>query len=97
MSTITVLSPMYEEGGAVAGTALAERTVPTEPVTVTIVENAKPNAKQLLGYIAEGLRDRFAVAEIIVHSKPTAGKPIDAEDAERLAARSHMVISGLGD
>lgn len=92
----TILSPTYEEP-VVEPAVLAERAVPTAPVTITIVENAKPNARQLLGHIADELRSRVPVADVVTHSKPMASKPIDADDAEMLAARSHMVISGLGD
>ena len=47
--------------------------------------------------MAEGLRDYLPVKEVIVHSKSSAGKPIDADEAEMLAARAHLIISGLGD
>lgn len=96
MSFITVLNPEFE-ADAPDLIAMATRTVPTDPVTITIIDNAKPNAKALLGYIADGLRDRLPVADVVVHSKSAAGKPIDADVAEMLAARSHLVISGLGD
>ncbi|MGK0477011.1 MAG: hypothetical protein ACJAQ9_000031 [Ilumatobacter sp.] len=96
MATITVLAPNYEADRE-ADIALATRVIPTDPITITVINNGKPNAEQLLGYIAEGLCDRFPVAEVILHSKSSAGKPIDADEAEMLAARSHMVISGLGD
>jgi len=43
------------------------------------------------------LRDYLPIREIIVHSKSSAGKPIDADEAEMLAARAHLIISGLGD
>lgn len=96
MSTITVLAPDYEADRP-SDVAMAPRFTPTDPVTITIIENAKPNAKALLSYVAEGLRERFPVATIDIHSKNAAGKPIDADVAEMLAARSHMVITGLGD
>lgn len=96
MSTITVLAPHYESDDAEAVT-LATRSVPTEPVVITLIENSKSNAKALLGYIADGLRNRLPVSDVVVHSKSAAGKPIDADVAETLAARSHLVISGLGD
>ena len=96
MSTITVLVPDHEADRPRA-VEMAPRNEPTGPVTITIIENSKPNAKALLSYVAEGLRSRFDVAEIVVHSKPGASKPIDADEAEMLAARSHMVIAGLGD
>lgn len=96
MSTITVYTPTYEADG-VDDVSMAPRSTPTEPVVITVIENAKPNAKALLTYIADGLRDRLDVADVVVHSKSAAGKPIDADEAEMLAARSHLVISGLGD
>ena len=96
MATITILKPDYEEA-APDTVVMAARRMPTEPVTVTVIENAKPNAKALLSYVAEGLRERLPIADVVVHSKSAAGQPIDADDAEMLAARSHLVISGLGD
>jgi len=96
MSTITVLAPHYETNDA-SPVQLATRSIPTEPVVIAIIENSKANAKALLGYVADGLRDRLPVADVVVHSKSAAGKPIDADVAEMLAARAHLVISGLGD
>ncbi len=96
MATISVLRPDYEEAGP-APVAMAERRTPDEPVVVTVVDNAKPNAKELLTYVADGIRDRLPVADVVVYSKSAAGKPLDADEAEMLAARSHLVITGLGD
>lgn len=96
MSSVAVLSPVYEEA-QVDEVAMAPRRTPSEPVVIGVIENAKNNAKELLTYLAEGLRDRLPVADIVVHSKSAAGKPIDADAAEMLAARSHLIISGLGD
>ena len=96
MSSVTVLSPVYEEA-RVDEVPMAPRKMPAEPVVIGVIDNAKNNAKELLTYLAEGLRDRLPVADIVVHSKSAAGKPIDADDAETLAARSHLIISGLGD
>jgi hypothetical protein len=96
MTTVTVLTPDYESA-APPTVAMAPRAMPTEPVVITLIDNAKANAKALLGYVADGLRERLPVADVVVHSKSAAGKPIDADVAEMLAARSHLVISGLGD
>jgi hypothetical protein len=96
MATIDVLNPEYEAKGP-SEVLMATRSTPVEPVIITVIENSKPHAKELLTYVAEGLRERLPVAEIVVHSKSSAGKPIDADEAEMLAARAHLVISGLGD
>ncbi len=96
MSSVTVLSPVYEDVQA-AQVAMSPRFTPTEPVVIGVIDNAKNNAKELLTYVAEGLRAHLPVADIVVHSKSAAGKPIDSDDAEMLAARAHLIISGLGD
>jgi hypothetical protein len=96
MTTIDVLNPEYEAKGP-DEVLMATRSTPVEPVIITVIDNSKPHAKELLTYVAEGLRERLPVAEIVVHSKSSAGKPIDADEAEMLAARAHLVISGLGD
>ena len=96
MTTIDVLNPEYETIGP-DEVLMAARSIPVEPVIIALIENSKPHAKELLTYVAEGLQERLPITEIIVHSKPSAGKPIDADKAEMLAARAHLVISGLGD
>ena len=47
--------------------------------------------------IGEGVKLKFPAIDIFIFSKPSAAKPIDANEAQMLAVRSHMVISGLGD
>jgi len=96
--TVQVLSPLFE-GGAVAQLAFAPRRefVADDKLHLLVVENGKPKAKQLLGFLAEEIQRRLPVATIEVHSKPSAGRPIDADLVKMFAARSHLVISGLGD
>ena len=97
MATITVVRPDHDS--SVNGLALAPRRARSsaEPLHLTLVENGKPNARTLLGYVADELRSRLPLATVDIHSKPSAGKPIDADVADMLAARSHLVISGVGD
>ncbi|MDE0652934.1 MAG: hypothetical protein OXI26_04740 [bacterium] len=97
MATITVVRP--DHVSEVSGVGRAPRQVlsGTDRLHLTLVENGKPNARALLGYVADELRSRLPLAAVDVHSKPAAGKPIDADVADMLAARSHLVISGVGD
>ena len=97
MAPVTVVRPDYV--AAVSALAPAPRVARDTmgPAHITLIENGKPNARLLLGYVAEELRGRLAVGAVDVHSKPSAGKPIDADVADMLAARSHLVISGVGD
>ena len=96
MTTIDALNPEFEDTGLIE-VLRATRSIPNEPVVITVIDNSKPHAKELMTYVAEGLSYRLPVSDIVVHSKSAAGKPIDADEAEMIATRSHLVISGLGD
>ena len=93
---LIVLRPDYEDG-QVEKFFPAPRVVPEEPFTLTIIDNGKPKAKQLLTEVASRLRDRFPIASVEVVSKASAGKPLEADVAQSVAARSRMVITGIGD
>lgn len=96
MATITVVRP--DHASEVSAVARAPRRARgADPLRLTLIENGKPNARSLLGFVADELRSRLPLAAVDVHSKPAAGKPIDADTADMLAARSHLVISGVGD
>lgn len=97
MSTITILDPTFEIGAVPVSALAPRRGLGTEELTLTLIENGKPNARLLLTMVADGLRTRLPLGIVDVYSKPSAGKPIDADEAEMLAARSHLVISGVGD
>jgi hypothetical protein len=95
---IQVLDPMFD-AVLVPQLALAKRNsyVSSDKIKLTLIENGKPNAKKLLSMIGEGVKLKFPEIDIFIFSKPSAAKPIDADEAQMLAVRSHMVISGLGD
>jgi hypothetical protein len=97
MAQITVLRP-DETDPPVDSMVLAPRTeLPREPV-VGIVANGKPLAKELLHILVDELSvrlDRRLAAHLI--EKPSAAYQISAEEADGMAARAHLVITGLGD
>jgi len=100
MATITVYRPDTDSDAPRDTFAFAARTPPegmSGQAVLTIIENGKPQARQLLSLIAAGVRRRLPVATVDVFSKPTAAKPIDADEARMLAARSRLIITGLGD
>src|SRR5580658_1707503 len=96
MPTITVLRPDVEKV-AVSDFAQAVRPSPRTGLRLTIIENGKPKARALLLAIAEGLREHLAGLTVEVVSKSSASWPISAEDARSIAARSDLVLTGLGD
>jgi hypothetical protein len=97
MSRITVLRP-DEPAPAVASVALAPREPLPERPVIGVISNGKPLAKELLDAL---------VAELSVHlgrqvdverlAKPSAAYVISAEEADVMAVRAHVIISGLGD
>lgn len=97
MATITIVRPDHVSG--VSGVGRAPRRAPSgaDRLQLTLINNGKPNAGTLLSHVADGLRSRLPLAGVDIHSKPSAGKPIDAGVADMLAARSHLVIAGVGD
>lgn len=97
MATITVVRPDHVTEVRSTSRAPRQARGAAGPLHLTLVENGKPNARALLGHVADELRSRLPLAAVDVHSKPAAGAPIDADTADMLAARSHLVISGVGD
>lgn len=97
MSTITVLRP--DESAPPATTiTLAPRTpLPDRPV-VGLISNGKPFAKELLGAIATEFSLRLGrEVEIERLAKPSAAYVITPAEADAMAARADVVITGLGD
>lgn len=96
MTTIKVHRPDVADG-RVEALEMAPRAQPGPDDRLLVVENRKPNAKFLLSEIAGGVRRRLSLADVEVHSKPSAAAPLDADVTRMLAVRSRLVITGLGD
>ena len=97
MSTITVLRPDLESPPAAAIELAPRAELPDRPV-VGLVANGKPLARELLTVLAQELGARLGrELELDLFSKPSAAYPITDGEAKLLAARSHLVITGLGD
>lgn len=96
MTTIHVHRPDLPEG-TVSPLELAPRGQFGPDARLMIIDNRKPKARLLLEAIAQRVRDELPISEVEVHSKPSAGAPLDADVTRMLAARSRLVITGLGD
>ena len=94
---LTVLRP-DEPPPAVASVTLAPRSAPADTPVIGIIPNGKPLAKELLdALVAEISRRLDRAVEVVTLVKPSAATVISAEQANVMAVRAHMVISGLGD
>jgi hypothetical protein len=97
MAKITVLRPDAPPPPAATVELAPRQPLPERPV-LGLVANGKPLARELLEALARELADRLGRdVQIALHAKPSAAYPITDDEATQLAARSHMVITGLGD
>lgn len=64
---------------------------------VGLIDNSKPNAKELLEEVASLLGERFGVASINYHRKPSASKPAAPEVISGMIRDCDYVIAGIGD
>jgi len=97
MTEITVLRPDEPEP-VLASLTLAPRRALTERPVVGLVANGKPLATELLAIVAQEMGKRLELdVDVELLKKPSAAYQISAEEADVLAARSHVVITGVGD
>lgn len=96
-NTIDLMVPVVPEDPPPADLHLAPRDGFPDGARLTLIDNGKPRARELMLMIADGLRERFAVASVDVFSKGAASRVIDDDEIAALAASSDAVIAGLGD
>jgi hypothetical protein len=64
---------------------------------VGLLNSTKYNSDNLLDGIADLLRERYAVSDVVRARKPTFARPIPDEQARDLAARCDVVVTAIGD
>ena len=97
MSTIELVNPVVPEGPPPANLRMAQRQPLGPGARITLIDNGKPRARELMQMIAERLATRFGPAYIRVFDKGSASRVIDDGEIARIAATSDAVIAGLGD
>jgi len=97
MAIVQLADPTLPDEPPPPGRVLAARR-PLGPSTrLTLIDNGKPRARELLELIAQGLRARSGLATVRVVSKGTASRVLDDAEVSDIAATSDAVIAGLGD
>jgi hypothetical protein len=96
MSTLTVLRP---DGWAPpAATAfVAARRRPLAGMRLTVIDNGKPRARELLTAIAAQLVETYGLQSYDVVTKPGASQSITEAQGRELAAAADVFLTGLGD
>jgi hypothetical protein len=97
MGQIRVFAPDIQDSLTARVSLAARGELPERPV-IGLIPNGKPLATELLGSLADELRKRLGRdIETEMLRKPSAAYSISASEANVMAARAHMVITGVGD
>jgi len=63
---------------------------------IALIDDSKENAQELLGELVAVLHQRFGVAEVVSHRKPSASKPAAPETIAELAQTCDYAIVAIG-
>ena len=63
---------------------------------LALIDDSKENAKELLEEMTALLRERFGIAEVEYHRKPSASKQADREVIAQLARTCDYAIVAIG-
>ncbi|MFO1376219.1 MAG: UGSC family (seleno)protein [Steroidobacteraceae bacterium] len=97
MAKIEIVSPAPAAEPAPSDRRPAERRAPGAGLRLTLIDNGKPRARELLQMIARELEAFSGPARVRVLSKSSASRVIDDAEVADIAATSDAVIAGLGD
>lgn len=92
-----VLSPEGKAQTSAAKIASVPRFTSLKGKTVGVLDNSKPNADKLAERLAELLKERYGVANVITRRKLTAQQGAPKKYVEELADQADFVLAGLGD
>jgi hypothetical protein len=93
---IRILDPTLRATSPAAASA-APRPTALAGATVGLLANGKSNGMAILDRIAEILRERHGIGEVVRVAKTNASAPVRDEDAEELAKRCTAVVTAIGD
>lgn len=91
---IDLLNPVGET--EVKEQRLAPRPQSLQGLRLGLLDNTKPNAEHFLHRVGEKLREKFGLAEIVVHKKTGFAIPISRE-AQSALTGCHVLITAFGD
>lgn len=64
---------------------------------VGVIDDSKVNAKEYLAQLTDMLNERFGIASLKYHAKPSASKPADPAVVAEMAQECDYIIVGVGD
>ena len=63
---------------------------------IGLIDDSKENAQELLAELVAVLHQRFGIAEVVAHRKPSASKPATPEAIAELAQACDYAIVAIG-
>jgi len=75
----------------------APRPARLDGAILGLLANGKTHGMTFLDRVAEHLRARHGVAELVRVTKANASAPVPPEDGKRLATRCAAVVTAIGD
>jgi hypothetical protein len=88
------MDPLGEVATQAGG--LASRTRDLRGKTLGIIDNGMPGSNDILSALAELLRERAGVREVIVRQKANVSHPAAPDIVAELAKHAHFAICGVG-
>ena len=64
---------------------------------VGLIDDSKHNGKELLDDLADLLKNRYGVSDVMYHRKPSASKPADPEIIAKMGGECDYAIVAIGD
>ena len=92
-----ILDPTIRTAAVAVAAQLAPRPARLAGLTVGLLANGKSNGMVLLDRIAELLRERSDIGEVVRLAKTNASVPLTEEQAEPLLKQCAVVITAIGD
>ena len=93
--SITIYNPSSKPAPKVLKTA--SRKTSLKGGVLGIIDNSKPNSDTVLKRVAEQLKNRFEIEEMVWSRKPTASLPIAEDEVKKLVKKCDFVLAGVGD
>lgn len=96
MSSIRIYNPLGRTLEA-STPAVQTRIGDLSGKTIAILENTKPNARELMRHVADHLRTQFHDVTVSEHRKVSAAQAAEEGIVDRIRAEATLVLVGSGD
>ena len=93
--SITVYNPSSKPAPEVLKTATRKTNL--KGGILGIIDNSKPNSDTVLKRVADKLKIKYEVNEVIWSRKTNASLPITDDEIQKLVKKCNFVLAGVGD